>query len=85
MKDDRTVLVETSPSRSSGVWSIAIAAFVFITTIICAVIFSVYILNRIDSVEREVSLLLTLTYFPTLTLTRQNGLINNLVGYLETN
>lgn len=55
MKEDRQILVETPASRSSGVWSIAIAAFVFITTLICGVIFSVYILNRIDSVEREVS------------------------------
>ena len=51
---DKTVLVETQSGKTS-LWSIAIATFVFLTTFICAVVFSVYILNRIDAVEREVS------------------------------
>jgi len=45
--------VEVQNNRNS-LWSIGIAVFVFLTTFICAVVFSIYILNRIDAVEKEV-------------------------------
>lgn len=51
---DKTVLVDSVQSNRTSLWSIAIAAFVFLTTFVCAVAFSVYILNRIDAVEKEV-------------------------------
>lgn len=52
MKGDSDVQVVEN-SRASYL-SVAVAVVVFVTTFIAAVVFSVYILNRIDAVEREV-------------------------------
>lgn len=53
--EDRQTLVKTEDSRSSY-FVAGVTALVFLTTFISAVVFSIYILNRIDAVEREVSI-----------------------------
>ena len=40
--------------RPTSYFAAGVAALVFVVTLVIAVVFSVYILNRIDSMEREV-------------------------------
>lgn len=48
---------DTQEERPVSYFAVGVAALVFVVTFVTAVVFSVYILNRIDSVEKEVSLI----------------------------